>query len=121
MHTIMEVYRVAAGMPLVRVLPSAQDEVNAAAFHPFKVGRASLPRRALRLSYHAEACRHISTSNCVQAHCMAEHSWGNRGFAASFQARNLCPEADGWQAEMFVCHSTQALKAAALRASLLDF
>jgi len=36
-HTIMEVYRVAAGMPLVRVLPSAQDEVNAAAFHPFKV------------------------------------------------------------------------------------
>lgn len=74
-------------MPLVRVLPSAQDEVNAAAFHPFKVGRASLPRRALRLSYHAEACRHISTSNCVQAHCMAEHCWENRALAASFQAK----------------------------------
>lgn len=40
-HTIMEVYRVAAGMPLVRVLPSAADEVNAAAFHPFKVHSAA--------------------------------------------------------------------------------
>jgi activator-of-BECN1-regulated-autophagy protein 1 len=47
-HTIMEVYRVAAGMPLVRVLPSAQDEVNAAAVHPFKVGREPLSRRFLR-------------------------------------------------------------------------
>lgn len=36
-HTIMEVYRVGRAMQLVRVLPSAQDEVNAAAFHPFKV------------------------------------------------------------------------------------
>ncbi len=36
-HTILEVYRVAPGMPLVRVLPSAQDEVNAATFHPFQV------------------------------------------------------------------------------------
>lgn len=32
-HTILEVYRV-ADMSLVRVLPSAEDEVNAAAFHP---------------------------------------------------------------------------------------
>ncbi len=36
-HTVMEVYRVAARMPLVRVLPSARDEVNAASFHPQKV------------------------------------------------------------------------------------
>ena len=35
-HTIVEVYRVAPGMPLMRVLPSAADEVNAALFHPFK-------------------------------------------------------------------------------------
>ncbi|KAA6427427.1 MAG: Transducin family WD-40 repeat family isoform 3 [Trebouxia sp. A1-2] len=32
-HTILEVYRV-SDMSLVRVLPSAEDEVNAAAFHP---------------------------------------------------------------------------------------
>ena len=36
-HTIVEVYRVAPHMPLMRVLPSAADEVNAALFHPFKV------------------------------------------------------------------------------------
>jgi hypothetical protein len=36
-HTIIDVYRVGPIMQLVRVLPSAQDEVNAAAFHPFKV------------------------------------------------------------------------------------
>ncbi len=36
-HTIVEVYRVAPHMPLMRVLPSAVDEVNAALFHPFKV------------------------------------------------------------------------------------
>ena len=35
-HTIVEVYRVAPHMPLMRVLPSAVDEVNAALFHPFK-------------------------------------------------------------------------------------
>ncbi len=35
-HTILEIYRV-ADMSLARVLPSAQDEVNAAAFHPFPV------------------------------------------------------------------------------------
>ena len=35
-HTILEVYRV-ADMSLVRVLPSAEDEVNAAAFHPHAV------------------------------------------------------------------------------------
>ena len=35
-HTIVEVYRVAPHMPLMRVLPSAADEVNAALFHPFK-------------------------------------------------------------------------------------
>ena len=36
-HTIVEVYRVAPHMPLMRVLPSAVDEVNAALFHPCKV------------------------------------------------------------------------------------
>ena len=36
MHTILEVYRV-SDMSLVRVLPSAEDEVNAAAFHPHAV------------------------------------------------------------------------------------
>ncbi|KAK9806171.1 hypothetical protein WJX72_004148 [[Myrmecia] bisecta] len=36
-HTILEVYRV-ADMSLVRVLPTAEDEVNAAAFHPFEGG-----------------------------------------------------------------------------------
>ena len=35
-HTILEVYKV-ADMSLVRVLPSAEDEVNAAAFHPHEV------------------------------------------------------------------------------------
>jgi len=35
-HTILEVYRV-SDMSLVRVLPSAEDEVNAAAFHPHPV------------------------------------------------------------------------------------
>ncbi len=35
-HTILEVYRV-SDMSLVRVLPSAEDEVNAAAFHPHAV------------------------------------------------------------------------------------
>jgi len=35
-HTILEIYRV-SDMSLARVLPSAQDEVNAAAFHPFPV------------------------------------------------------------------------------------
>lgn len=51
-HTIVEVYRVAPHMPLMRVLPSAVDEVNAALFHPFKASlrpillrsRASLDR-----------------------------------------------------------------------------
>lgn len=32
-YTILEVYRV-ADMGLVRVLPSAEDEINVAAFHP---------------------------------------------------------------------------------------
>ncbi|DBA94057.1 TPA: hypothetical protein ACH3X1_001705 [Trebouxia sp. C0004] len=36
-HTILEVYRV-SDMSLVRVLPSAEDEVNAAAFHPHAGG-----------------------------------------------------------------------------------
>lgn len=35
-HTILEVYRV-SDMSLVRVLPSAEDEVNAATFHPHPV------------------------------------------------------------------------------------
>lgn len=35
-HTILEVYRV-SDMSLVCVLPSAEDEVNAAAFHPHPV------------------------------------------------------------------------------------
>ena len=39
-HTIVEVYRVAPHMPLMRVLPSAVDEVNAALFHPFKASPA---------------------------------------------------------------------------------
>jgi activator-of-BECN1-regulated-autophagy protein 1 len=33
MHTILEVYRL-RDMALVRVLPSAEDEINAACFHP---------------------------------------------------------------------------------------
>ncbi len=36
-HTILEVYRV-ADMGLVRVIPSAEDEVNAATFHPHPGG-----------------------------------------------------------------------------------
>ena len=40
-HTIVEVYRVAPHMPLMRVLPSAADEVNAALFHPFKASPQS--------------------------------------------------------------------------------
>jgi len=36
-HTILEVYRV-SDMSLVRVLPSAEDEVNVAAFHPMMGG-----------------------------------------------------------------------------------
>ena len=36
-HTILEVYRV-ADMGLVRVIPSAEDEVNAATFHPHAGG-----------------------------------------------------------------------------------
>lgn len=66
-HTIIEVYRVAAGMPLVRVLPSAQDEVNAAAFHPFKVGRASLPRRALKLLPRRSLSPHLDLQLCPGA------------------------------------------------------
>lgn len=38
-HTILEVVRVSPAMELVRVLPSAEDEVNAAAFHPHPVSR----------------------------------------------------------------------------------
>ena len=40
MHTVLEVYRV-ADMSVMRVLPSADDEVNAAAFHPFEVRLSS--------------------------------------------------------------------------------
>ena len=36
MHTVLEVYRV-ADLSIVRVLPSADDEINTAAFHPFMV------------------------------------------------------------------------------------
>jgi len=36
-HTILEIYRV-ADMQLVRVLPSAEDEVNVACFHPWAGG-----------------------------------------------------------------------------------
>ena len=42
-HTILEVYRV-SDMSLVCVLPSAEDEVNAAAFHPHPVGFCYLGR-----------------------------------------------------------------------------
>lgn len=35
-HTILEVYR-CNDMALVGVLPSAEDEVNAATWHPFEV------------------------------------------------------------------------------------
>jgi activator-of-BECN1-regulated-autophagy protein 1 len=37
-HTILEVYRI-SDMNLVRVLPSAEDEVNVACFHPSPGGR----------------------------------------------------------------------------------
>ena len=36
MHTVLEVYRV-TDLSIVRVLPSADDEINTAAFHPFMV------------------------------------------------------------------------------------
>lgn len=36
-HTVLEVYRV-QDMSLVRMLPSADDEINTALFHPFMVG-----------------------------------------------------------------------------------
>lgn len=36
-YTVLEVYRV-SDMELVRVLPSAEDEVNVACFHPFAGG-----------------------------------------------------------------------------------
>jgi hypothetical protein len=39
-HTILEVVRVSPAMELLRVLPSAEDEVNAAAFHPLPVRAA---------------------------------------------------------------------------------
>jgi hypothetical protein len=39
-HTIIEVYRV-CDMSLVRVLPSAEDELNVATFHPHPVSRPS--------------------------------------------------------------------------------
>ncbi|BDA46641.1 probable activating molecule in BECN1-regulated autophagy protein 1 at N-terminal half [Coccomyxa sp. Obi] len=63
-HTVMEVYRVAAGMPLVRVLPSARDEVNAAAFHPFKGGGIAYGTKEgrLRILRHA-ACAPGSASS----------------------------------------------------------
>lgn len=100
-HTVMEVYRVAAGMPLVRVLPSARDEVNAASFHPFKVcGHVSdrplpcftsdvaalclgLPRTSaghsrpdslLQQHVDATACwRPQNSDNVIQKHCIASH------------------------------------------------
>ena len=42
-HTILEVVRVSPAMELLRVLPSAEDEVNAAAFHPLPVRLPSDP------------------------------------------------------------------------------
>ena len=36
-HTILEIYRV-SDMQLVRVIPSAEDEVNVACFHPWPGG-----------------------------------------------------------------------------------
>jgi len=36
-HTILEIYKI-SDMSLVRVLPSAEDEVNVACFHPLPGG-----------------------------------------------------------------------------------
>mmetsp|Transcript_7806 Transcript_7806/g.18684 ORF Transcript_7806/g.18684 Transcript_7806/m.18684 type:complete len:729 (+) Transcript_7806:188-2374(+) len=47
-HTILEVYRV-CDMSLVRVLPSAEDEVNVATFHPFKGGGVAYGTKEGRL------------------------------------------------------------------------
>ena len=52
-HTILEVYRV-ADMRLVAVMPSGEDEVNAAAFSPLPV-RDGRP-------FGAEPCIHASSS-----------------------------------------------------------
>ena len=53
MHTILEVYRV-SDLGLECVLPSADDEVNAACFHPIEVGRAARCRQyqSKRLDLH---------------------------------------------------------------------
>ena len=48
-HTILEIYRV-SDMRLVSVMPSGEDEVNAAAFSPLPVGAATLPRSCPRAS-----------------------------------------------------------------------
>lgn len=45
-HTILEVYR-CSDMALVGVLPSAEDEVNAATWHPFEVKPALMDIAAL--------------------------------------------------------------------------
>ena len=53
-HTILEVYRV-SDMSLVRVLPSAEDEVNAAAFHPHPV-RHSVPDISYMINVVNQVC-----------------------------------------------------------------
>eukprot|EP00850_Spirogloea_muscicola_P014702 SM000107S14068 [mRNA] locus=s107:376089:382541:+ [translate_table: standard] len=61
-YTILEVYRV-SDMALVRVLPSAEDEVNVACFHP-RVGGGLLygtKEGKVRILQHDRSPRHLNT------------------------------------------------------------
>ena len=72
-HTILEIYRV-ADMSLARVLPSAQDEVNAAAFHPFPVRSPRIP--LLRRGSHSANQCEILHSCCLPCTCCAGRATG---------------------------------------------
>ena len=56
-HTILEVYRV-KDMQLVRIIPSAEDEVNVACFHPWAGGGIAYGTKEgkLRLLRHERSC-----------------------------------------------------------------
>ncbi|GLU07840.1 hypothetical protein SLE2022_247800 [Rubroshorea leprosula] len=73
-YTVLEVYRV-SDMELVRVLPSAEDEVNVACFHPSAGGGLVYGTKEGRLrvlQYDGAYCTNFRGPNCFPEENMAE-------------------------------------------------
>ncbi|CAN1767018.1 Activating molecule in BECN1-regulated autophagy protein 1 [Linum perenne] len=94
-YTVLEVYRV-SDMELVRVLPSAEDEVNVACFHPFAGGGLVYGTKEGRLrvlqydSAHGSNCsgpNYFADENLAEVN-QSEH-WRFLSYLVSFSASSV--------------------------------